>query len=145
MGLFDKLKKALIPPNLGPAIVGVRAASPSLDYPKPATAFAFVLSAFEASPRRDDHWCTFEARDPGRAATVQYAASGINTLSEEFDLGAMLASAGLSDLASRTRGVGPGLHTIEGATPAELADAVDAIFVVHFGFRPGYEATAVVE
>lgn len=145
MGLFDKLKKALTPPDLGLAIAGARALSPTLEHSKPVSAFAFVITAYEASPRRTDHWCTFRGRDEGESARVQYTAAGLNTLAHEFDLASMLSSAGLADLASRTRVVGVGLHAIEGATPAELAVVVDAIFVVHFGFRPGYEASATVE
>lgn len=145
MALFDRIKRALAPQDSGPVIAGVRAECPSLEHMKAASAIESVTAAFMASAHRSDHWCVFEGRDLGRRVEVQFAQAGLNTLLEDVDLPCMLERAGRVDLATRTQKVVTGLFVIDRATPAEVAVAVDAVFMHHFGFRSGYEVVARIE
>lgn len=110
-------------------------------------------------------WASFDAREsPGtKWITVEICDEQINTLTEPVDLKKLLQEAGLPALAEVVRPADEAeqrrrqaredleqpiqftLHELEGATHAELAEAVHAIFRFHFGLSPMYQLVGRIE
>jgi len=125
-------------------------------YSSPVEAIAALLNAGFT----ENEWASFDARDGGGDwVTVQVRGDSINTLSEPIDLPAVLQAAGLEALAAKARPadmaeqrraqahdpqwmerpVEGTLFSLPGATTAELAETVHAIFRQHFGFSRMYK------
>lgn len=133
-----------------------RVQHPGGAYRSPVEAMAALLDAGFT----ENEWASFDARDGGGDwVTVQVRGAQVNTLSEPVDLMGVLRAAGFDKLANKTqpadmaeqrrsqaheiewheRPVAGTLFSIAGATSAELAEVVNAVFRQHYGFSPMYE------
>lgn len=130
---------------------------PDSAYATQVDAIASLLS----TDLREYEWASFDARDGEGSewVTVQVRGARVNTLAEPVDLIGMLRAAGHETLANKAqpadmaeqrraqafdvefheRPVVETLFSIAGATPAELAEVVHAIFTQHYSFSPMYE------
>lgn len=116
-------------------------AAPSPEHPHQVDAIASLIARLD-----EDQWATFEARNPpGESVVIEVAgppAYGINTCTEEIDLPAIARAIGLTAVADA---ITPGgerddrtMHTAPGASAAELAELVNAIFRHHHRLPPEY-------
>jgi len=135
MGFLSKLFKSQPLPT---------AEAPSAEFPTPMDAIAHLVDAIRTI---DGSWATLHAGVDGKGATVQFVDGTINLLTTEVQVDAVLADAGLADLAKRAEPAA-GDHTlwqIDGATPEEMAVAIDVLFARHFGLGQDYQLRGRVE
>lgn len=120
------------------------AEAPSAAFATPTDAIAYLV---EAQRAHDGAWVTLDAEAGGRQASLQIADANINLLLDGADLTAVLAAAGRPDLAARIamNGADATLWKLEGATPQEMAVAVDEIFARHFELGRPYRLRGEVE
>jgi len=95
-------------------------------------------------------WAHLQAeRDGAEPLVVQVGADGVvNACLEQVDLPALLRGVGLdavADLAAPTDPPDRSLWTIPNAAPAELAQAVHAIFAVHHALGDEYRVRGWLE
>ena len=141
MGLMDRLRGAFRRSEL----IGRRYEYPAPGLASPAAMFARAIADLWAD-RSEDIWLTIETV-PGAAEdarVIQVSGRAINTLVDEVDIAAVLSAADLPDLASAER-IDDALYQLDTDDPDRFAAAIDAVFIHHYGLRPGYAATATVD
>jgi len=133
MGWLDRLRDALRPRTFPPVT------APSDAYPTQVQMYEDLITELLQN-WHEGGWAHLEV-DAAPPIVVQVGApSLVNTCTEPIDLPGLLRALGLEALAEVTHRVDddPSLHRIDGATPAELAQAVHAVFGMHEGLGESY-------
>lgn len=142
MGIFDRLRKAMSPG--APRDTDSAAESGHVIAPSPRYATAIEAIVALLTEMKSPHWATFEShRRDGEVAIVEVAGATINTCNEEVDLRAIARTIGLDVLADAIntggeRGDDHTLHIVSGASVAELAELVNALFIHHYRLSASY-------
>ncbi|MFG0283231.1 MAG: hypothetical protein ACF8R7_02315 [Phycisphaerales bacterium JB039] len=142
MGILDRLRSAF---GRSP-LIGRRYEYPAPGLAGPAAMFAQAIADLWADGS-EDIWLTIETiPDAGEdVRVVQVAGRHLNTLVDEIDIQTVLTSAGHGALAGKVRRQADALYELGTDDPEEFAAAIDAVFVRHYGLRPGYPVRAVVD
>ena len=141
MGFVRRLRDALTPRTHPPL------EAPSEAYPTPVHMYEHLLADLRDN-WHEGGWATLRAVRPA-PIVVQVTPDGdVNAGLDQVDLPAMLRRAGLDALADATSTTHPGDRScwrVRDATPAELAQAVHAIFSVHHALGADYAVIGWLE
>ncbi len=141
MGFLQKLKNALA----SAAPTKVEATGPGEQYATAVDAIAAVIEQMT-----DDRWATTEVEDRGKTLIIQVSGDQINTCTEEVDVVAIARKLGLTALATvleneARRHGDRTLHHLPDASPREIAEIVNGIFLHHYHAAPNYRVHAWLE